>query len=469
MKITKSTLIKLIPIGLFITLFSIKQTVIVPLAWNTFTLFISAILALILRSTSMGGIGLISISIGALIGIFTIKDAIAGFGAPIVWQIVVVFFIARGFVKTGLSKRISYHIIKLLGKNTLGLSYGFVFSNFVLGPLIPSSAARIGGIIFPIIKSVAQVLGSDPENGTQKKIGSFFTLLCLYSNAIISGTFLTAMAGNLIIKNLAASAGITLTWLGWFKASCLPAIASLLLMPLILYKIYPPTLKDISKTRVHVDEEISKLGKFSAQEKQMLFILLGILNAWIFGEYLKIDSILVAFLGLSALILLKIIDFEQDLLTEKEAWHTLIWLSTLLMLANSLETSGLLPFLIMHLNNALQGISWQWILAILVLVYGYTHYFFASNSSHVSAMYAIFLGTAVACGAPCMLAALVLAFVSSLFAGLTYYSSTEAVILYNSQYVSMQDFFKYGIIMTSILLCIWMFIGASWWKIIGLY
>jgi len=462
-------LLKFSPIALLITLLSFSPNAIEPLAWKTFALFASTILALILQSASMGAVGFISLSVGALIGAFTIKDAIAGFGAPLVWQIVTVFFIARGFVKTGLSKRISFHIIKFFGRNVLGLSYGFVFANFTLGPLIPSCAARIGGIIFPIVRSVSETLGSDPENGTHKKIGSFLTLLCLYGNAIVSATFLTAMAGNLIIKSLASDVGLQLTWLNWFQASCVPAFLCILTMPLLLYTIYPPQIKDISKTRKLIDQELSKLGKFSQQEKQMTIILLSILCAWVFGDYFKIDAILASFIGLSLLILFNILNFEKDLLTEKEAWHTLIWLSALLMLARTLETSGFLEFLVMNLNQMLVGYSWQMALTVLVLVYGYTHYLFASNSSHVSAMYAIFLGTAIKMGAPIMLAGLVFAFTSSLFAGLYYYTSTEAVILYNSKYVPMKDFFKYGIIITTYLFLLWMLSGIVWWKMIGLY
>lgn len=462
-------LLKFSPLALLLALLVIQPDSINLAAWKVFSVFASTILALMLKSASMGAIGLISLSIGSLIGAFTIKEAIAGFGTPVVWQIVTVFFIARGFVKTGLSKRISFHIIKFFGKNVLGLSYGFTVANLTLGPLIPSSAARIGGIIFPIVRSVAETLGSNPEDDTQKKIGSFFTLLCLYSNAIVSATFLTAMAGNLIIKSLALSAGITLTWLEWFKNACVPALACLIIMPLLLYFIYPPHMKNISKTRKLIDEELKKLGKVSIHEKQMLTVLLLVLSAWIFGDKLNLDAILVSFLGLSALIFLDILNFEKDILTEKEAWHTLIWLSALLMIAQTLERSGFLSILVNNLDLILVGYTWQAAMAILVLIYSYSHYLFASNSSHISAMYAIFLGVAIKAGAPAMLAALVFAFTSSLCAGLYYYTSTEAVILYNSKYVSMKDFFKNGIIMTTALLIIWMSVGTVWWKLIGTY
>ncbi|MDM5686274.1 anion permease, partial [Staphylococcus aureus] len=40
--------------------------------------------------------------------------------------IAMAFFISRGFVKTGLGRRIALHFVKLFGKKTLGLAYSIV-------------------------------------------------------------------------------------------------------------------------------------------------------------------------------------------------------------------------------------------------------------------------------------------------------------------------------------------------------
>ena len=80
--------------------------------------------------------------------------------------------------------------------------------------------------------------------------------------------------------------------------------------------------------------------------------------------------------------------------------------------------------------------SWLTAFVILALVYYYSHYFFASNTAHVSAMYAAFLAVMIAAGAPAMLAALVLAFFSSLFSSTTHYGTGPApvfLVLYVTQ------------------------------------
>ncbi|CAI7902219.1 unnamed protein product [Closterium sp. NIES-53] len=42
----------------------------------------------------------------------------------VIWLIVISFFFARGFVKTGLGDRVATYFVKWFGKSTLGLSYG---------------------------------------------------------------------------------------------------------------------------------------------------------------------------------------------------------------------------------------------------------------------------------------------------------------------------------------------------------
>ena len=69
------------------------------------------------------------------------------------------------------------------------------------------------------------------------------------------------------------------------------------------------------------------------------------------------------------------------------------------------------------------GYGWVSAFLGLSLVYFYSHYFFASNTAHVSAMYAPFLGVALVVGTPPLLAALVLGFFSNLFSSMTHYGT----------------------------------------------
>lgn len=81
--------------------------------------------------------------------------------------------IARGFIKTGLGARIAYKIISLIGDSTLKLGYSIVISDTIISPAMPSSGARAGGVLFPIVKSLSSALGSEADE-SRRKTGAFF-------------------------------------------------------------------------------------------------------------------------------------------------------------------------------------------------------------------------------------------------------------------------------------------------------
>lgn len=55
--------------------------------------------------------------------------------------------------------------------------------------------------------------------------------------------FITAMAANPLAVNLAASAGINISWGTWALAGLVPGIVCLICVPLILYALYPPEVR----------------------------------------------------------------------------------------------------------------------------------------------------------------------------------------------------------------------------------
>ena len=135
---------------------------------------------------------------------------------------------------------------------------------------------------------------------------------------------------------------------------------------------------------------------------------------------------------------------SNDILQKKGAWNTLIWFAALVMMASYLNELGLIPWFGQTMGEAIQEVSWITAFLVLSLVYFYSHYFFASNTAHVSSMYGAFLAVAIAVGTPPMLAALVLVFYSNLFSSMTHYGTGPALVLFGSGYVKMGTWWKLG-------------------------
>ena len=115
------------------------------------------------------------------------------------------------------------------------------------------------------------------------------------------------------------------------------------------------------------------------------------------------------------------------------------------------------------------GIGWVGAVAILTLVYLYAHYFFASTTAHITAMFAAFYTVGLSLGAPPMLYALILAATSSLMMTLTHYATGTAPVIFGSGYTTLGEWWKVGFVMSVVNLLVWLGVGLVWWKLLGHY
>ncbi|MEI7614611.1 MAG: DASS family sodium-coupled anion symporter, partial [Betaproteobacteria bacterium] len=405
----KPTLPKPIPSAIVITLTLLIWFVIpvpekvTPNAWHLFALFIGTIVAIIGKAMPIGSLSIIAISLVAITGVTNpgkpaaaLADALSGFSNPLIWLIVLAVMVALALTKTGLGTRIAYYFIMLFGKKTLGVAYSLVLAELAIAPVTPSNTARGGAIIHPIMRSIADSFDSKPEQGTEKKIGRYLALVNYNANPITSTMFITATAPNPLCVELIAKAtdsAIRITWGQWALAALLPCLVMLIVMPLVLYFLYPPEIKETPSAKAMAQAELTKLGPMTLAEHITLGVLALMLAiwagipAWLLGPSFDLNPTATAMIGLSLLLLTGVLEWE-DILKAKSTWDTLIWFAALVMMATFLGNLGLTKWFSQSIQGSIthMGLSWEISAAILVLVYFYAHYFFASTTAHVTAM-----------------------------------------------------------------------------------
>ncbi len=442
--------------------------------WHILVIFVITILALIIKPLPMGAVALISVVFAVLTDTITMKQAYAGFSSDVVWLVVFALFIAKGFNVTGLDKRIAYFFTALLGKKTLGLSYGLMVTDLILAPALPSVTGRSAGIVYPILQGIAQSYKSFPHSESAKKIGAFLTITAFQVTVITSTMFMTAMAANPVLQKLTNDADIPLSWNQWALAALVPGILSLILIPYFIYKVYPPEIKETPNAQAIAREELKKLGGMSKNEWIMSFTVLTLLVLWIFGKQtlfghqFNIEVAIAAMVGLSILLLTGVLEWKS-LVRIHDAWETFVWFCVLIMLAGFLKEYGVLDWFTKNVQGHFAGLHWTYAFPIIALIYFYSHYFFASSTAHVSSMYPAFLGLSLALGTPPMLAVFVLIFFSNLFGGLTHYSLAPAPLLFGVGYVDIKTWWKIGFLTSLINIAIWSTVGAMWWKYLGFW
>ena len=452
-------------------------------AWHLLALFVGTVVAIIGKAMPIGALTILAITLVALTGVTSdtpagaIKDALSGFSNSLIWLIGIAIVISRGLAKTGLGNRIGYYFISLFGKKTIGIGYALALSELVIAPVTPSNTARGGGIIHPIMKSIATSFGSSPEEGTSRKIGHYLALVNYHINPITSAMFITATAPNPLIVKLisdATGANISITWGTWALAALLPGLVCIALVPLVVYSIFPPEIKSTPDARTYAKSRLTEMGSMSYDEKVMVTVFALLLILWagilamLFGADYAVNTTAVAFLGLSVLLVTGVLSWD-DVLKEKSAWDTVVWFSALVMMATFLNKLGLVQWFSNVVESNIEHFGFDWAISVVILVaiYFYVHYFFASTTAHITAMFAAFYAAGLALGAPPLYLGLLLAGASSLMMSLTHYATGTSPIIFGSGYVSMEDWWIMGFIMSIVNLAVWGIVGGLWWKVLG--
>lgn len=437
-------------------------------AWHLFAIFLATILGIVLQPLASGSIVLISITLCVSTKLISLGDALRFWSNSTVWLILAAFLFAKGFVKTGLGKRIALILTKKFGTSTLSLAYVLAANDLIMAPATPSNTARAGGVLFPIVMSLIKAFDSHP-GPTARKMGSFIILSVVFCDCVTSAMFMTAMVSNPVIADLAFKAlGIEISWALWFKGAIVPGILSLIAIPLFLYIFYPPELKKLDNAKTIAGQQLDEMGPIKQGEKIMLIIFIAVLGLWATSLYTKLDSTYIAFLGMSAMLITSVIDWN-DVTEEKAAWDVFIWLGGVIGLAGLLAKFGFITWFADNVALYLTGIPWWAAFAAVIIVYYYSHYAFAGMTSHVVLMYIGMVMIAVAAGVPKYVAALSLGYMSSLCASLTHYGTAPAPIYFAAGYVDQQTWWKFGFLVSLINIAIWGGVGSLWWKVLGLW
>lgn len=221
--------------------------------------------------------------------------------------------------------------------------------------------------------------------------------------------FITATAPNPLVVDLIAQATnleVHLTWGQWALGMFLPGIAAMLLMPLVLYFLSPLEIKSTPNASAFAKDKLKELGKMKNSEKIMLSVFVLLL---------------------------------------------LLWAGALGEFASAM------------------GLGEISIMIFLSLAFLYTHYFFASTTAHISAMFFVFYSAGLALGAPPLLYAFIMIVSGNVMMALTHYATGTAPVIFGTGYVTLKKWWSIGFVISIVDIVVMIAVGLFWWKILGFY
>ncbi|KAI8077612.1 Sodium/sulfate symporter [Thamnidium elegans] len=404
--------------------------------------------------------------------------SLEGFSSSVVWLIFAAFHLGKAVEVTKLGKRISLIMIRSFGKRVIGLAYAILFSEILLAPFVPSNTARGGGIVLPVVHSIATTLGSTPSH--QPKVGGFLMLVGAHANLLSASMFLTGMAPNPIViaKANVLYPELQFNFMTWIQGSCVPALFCAGILPLVLswscglLKSKTNDEEESQQLKIdgdnivqHAAKELQEMGTLSLKELQLCFVLFVCLVLWVTSGYTNIDSTLVALVGIVALLHMGTVEWS-DVANNKNAWETLFWLGGFVTIASQLSEAGASQFLGHKISAAITHLKLPAVPA-LAIAYFLTTFMFSSLSAHTVAFVATFLDAGFALGANPKILTCLLAYFGALGGCMTNFSTGSLAMYYAPGYVTRSKWFIIGGQMALFYLAVYFTIGMGWWKLLG--
>ena len=232
--------------------------------------------------------------------------------------------------------------------------------------------------------------------------------------------------------------------------------------------LVPPELKQAPQAKREAQRMLDAMGPMKKEEMILATIFVTSIALWMLGDFTGIGSTLVGFLAVCSMLFFNILNWD-DVLGERGAWDTLMWMGVLVCMAGALTQKGFMVWLGAQLGSMFSGMDWVIVTLIISVFFNYTQYAFASSTAHMVALYGACLTVMLGAGCPPMVAILLLAYIANTPACMTPYTCGFAPIYFNSGYFTSAEFWRIGFIMSWLHLAIVLVTGPLWWKIIGFW
>jgi L-tartrate/succinate antiporter len=444
-----------------------------PAAWRYFALFVTVIIAIITEPMPAAALGMAGVSVAAALGLVrstpaaSAQWALSGFGNTIVWLIFAAFMFTVGYAQTGLGRRVALHLVRTLGHRTLGLGYAVALADLVFAPFTPSATARSAGTIYPVIRHIPELYGSRPGDGTSRLLGGYLLYTALAISFVTSSMFITALAPNaLAISIIEQTIKVRISWVDWVRGFAPVGLTLLAIVPLVLYRIYPPVIRSAPEVPRWAAEQLQLMGPMTRREMALFGLIALALSLWI-GAANYLDPALTAVFIVLLMVVCGVVSWD-DVIGQKEAWNVLIWFGTLVTLAAGLAEVGFVAWLAKAVAPAFTGLNLYAAILALVATFFFLHYFFASITAHTATLLPVFLATAISIPdlSPTRWA-LLLGYSLGLMGILTFYASGQSAIYYASGFISRRDFWVLGFVLGAIYITTYLLIAVPWLAYLG--
>jgi len=401
---------------------------------------------------------LFAIVLVPVLGILPHKETYGLFGNEAVFFILGAFILAGAVMHSGLSNRIALNIMKRYGHSPKKL----LVSIFLLAAILSffMSEHAVAAMLFPIVLEISKALGLKPGQSNYGKL-LFFSLAW---GCVIGGvaTFLGGARVPLAIGILKETTGDTIGFLD-YTIAVLPLVVIMLFVGFfLLTRIYPVDITGVENARQVIIKRLKGLGKISFSEYAVGGVLAVTIAAWMFlGARMGLATI--ALSSVVALFVFKLVRWKD--IEEYVNWGIILMYGGAIILGTALDRSGAAQWLVKGAVGAWAVSPWT-IFAVFSLLA-----IMMTEAMSNAAVIAVLLPVSIGLAQSLSIEPSVVTFAVAVPAGLAFMfpmSTPANAIAVSSNYVTVRDMIKGGVIMTVVAWITFNLVAAYWWPLIGM-
>ena len=412
-------------------------------------------------------IGVTSIAIGVIQAIFLIraaKTAFSNFMDPSVWFIIGSVVIGMAFTRSGLTKRMAYKMLAMVGEKTSMIYLGCFLMTAALTLIMAHTA--VAAAIFPLLMAIYALYDEEGEKPTK------------FGKGLFIGMAFVAGAGSIITLLGAARGAVAIGFfnditgreISFFELSYymfpIGFVMVILLWLLILF-FFKPERKNIPGLRQRAIQLNKGLGKVNRIEILTLIIVFSAIIMMSLRSFVpgldKIDKSAIILVSTILFFMFKILTIKD---LEEIPWNIVLLFGGAMSIGFCLWETGAAEWLAIEWLNILKNASWFiFIMGISLFVLIMTNFIM-----NVAAI-AISLPVALVIAPYLGVAPEVVIFSSLVVAGMPFLLLVGAApnaIAYESKQFTTGEFFMYGIPASVMLMIVLGLFVAFIWPMMGM-
>ncbi len=414
-------------------------------------------------------IGVTSIAIGVVQALFLIrpaKDAFRDFMDPTVMFILGSLLIGLAFTKAGITKRIAYKMLDVVGEDTRKILLGVFVITALLTHIMAHTA--VAATMFPILVAILALYG-ESNDGKPTKFGKALFIGMAYTAG--AGSICTLLGGA---RNPAAVGfykeftGVDVSFIDFSLHMAPFGWITVFLIWALLLVIYKPEKKRIPGLREKARAEYAKLGPVNRQEVfvgVVIFCALAMLILQAVVPALKTMDRSVPLLAAGLLFFLSNILTVEDL-EKKIPWNIVLLFSGAMSIGFCLWQTGAAEWIAVKWLAMLVNAHWLvFVLGICFLVLVMTNFIMNVAAIAITLPVALVIANYLGVNPELIL------YGATAMAGMPFLlliGAAPNAMAYESKQFTTGEFFKTGIPASAMILCLLVLMTFTYWPIIGM-